>query len=92
MKMLKMLRQRRGYTQQEFAKICGLDWRLLSKYERGERQPKIVMLKMFAKALECSVDDLISDVGNSDIKPKIEDFDFDPDDSFHGFGIDEDDD
>ena len=62
MKMLKMLRQKHGYTQQEFAEICGIDWRLLSKYERGERHPKIVLLKMFAKVLECSVDDLIADV------------------------------
>lgn len=62
MQMLKMLRQKSGYTQKEFAEICGIDWRLLSKYERGERQPRIVMLKMFAKVLDCSVDDLIVDI------------------------------
>lgn len=85
MKILKMLRQKHGYTQKEFAEICGIDWRLLSKYERGERQPKIVLLKQFASVLECTVDDLISDVGNSDIKPKTKRYDFDPAECFHVF-------
>lgn len=62
MQRLKTLRQKHGYTQKELAEICGIDWRLLSKYERGECKPKIVLLKLLARVLECSVDDLVSDI------------------------------
>lgn len=62
MKALKRIRKQKGLTQAELAEICGIDPKLLSRYERGERTPKLPLLKLLSVVLDCTVDDLLTDV------------------------------
>jgi len=61
MKMVKLaeIRKSKGLTQTELAKILGCKKSTISDYERGERQPNLEKLQNLAKALDCTVNDLI---------------------------------
>lgn len=61
MKMTKLaaIRKSRGLTQIELADKCGWKKSTISDYERGEREPNITKLQVLAKALDCTVSDLI---------------------------------
>jgi len=55
-----------GLTQYEAAKLMGPNW-VQSQWadlERGRFVPKVITLKRLAKALQCSVADLIPDSGD----------------------------
>ena len=71
-KKLKLLRTVRGWTQQETAERVGEivrlrskaappDGAMVSRFERGEREPNLIVLYAYAKVVGMSVDIFIDD-------------------------------
>lgn len=56
---LRQIRKERGETQDEFALIIETSKQVLSRYESGQRIPKISLAEKYAKALGVSVDYLM---------------------------------
>ena len=56
---LRQIRKERGETQDEFASIIETSKQVLSRYESGQRIPKISLAEKYAKALGVSVDYLM---------------------------------
>lgn len=56
---LRQIRKERGETQDEFAGIIGTSKQVLSRYESGQRIPKISLAEKYAQALNVSVDYLM---------------------------------
>lgn len=56
---LKGLRQERGLTQEQLAKLCGLHKNYIGMIERGERNPSLINIDIIAKGLEISIADLM---------------------------------
>lgn len=52
-------RKELGLTQEELAKRVGTTKQMVSKYELGQRSPKVVMANAFAAALETTLDELL---------------------------------
>lgn len=52
-------RKQLGLTQQEVADRVGTSKQMVSKYELGQRSPKVAMANAFAEALETTLDDLL---------------------------------
>lgn len=52
-------RKQLGLTQEELAKRVGTSKQMVSKYELGQRTPKVVMANAFAEALETTLDELL---------------------------------
>ena len=52
-------RKQLGLTQDELAKRIGTSKQMVSKYELGQRSPKVAMANAFATALETTLDKLI---------------------------------
>lgn len=48
-----------GMSQQKLAHMCGLSHAAISRYEAGKRMPNIETAFKLAKALHCTVDDLV---------------------------------
>lgn len=48
---LKQIRHERGWTLEEMADAIGTSKQVLSRYERGERFPKITTMRQFAERL-----------------------------------------
>ena len=61
MNNLKQLRKAKRMTQEELATAIGIRRLRYQTYESGRREPKAEMLKKMACALECSVDDILSE-------------------------------
>ena len=65
MNKLKEYRKKSGLTQQELAEKVGISHRTLQDYEQGQKPLEgaraITVLRM-AKALGCSVEDLLDDI------------------------------
>jgi transcriptional regulator with XRE-family HTH domain len=57
--VLKRIRKQRGYTLEQMAGILGTTKQSLSRYERGERTPKITIAARFADLLGVELEDLI---------------------------------
>lgn len=77
MNKLKELRTNKGLTQKELAKIIGCNQTAIGKYERGDLEPNITILKELSKVFGVSVDYLIGnadDFGNIVIAPSKESF------------------
>ncbi|MFD1456118.1 helix-turn-helix transcriptional regulator [Levilactobacillus lanxiensis] len=55
MNRLRETRKEKGLSQNELAKLLGTSRQAISLYERGDREPKMVMWKKFSNALEVSV-------------------------------------
>ena len=55
-KRLRYLRERRGISRSVMSELCGLSKSMISKYERGERQPTIDPLCALADFFDVSVD------------------------------------
>lgn len=53
---LKTIRQERGYTQKQLAHLLGVTEQAVSKYERGNSYPDVVMLDGISNVLDCSLD------------------------------------
>lgn len=56
---LRQIRKEMGETQDEFAARIGTSKQVLSRYENGQRIPKISLVEGYAKALNVSVDYLM---------------------------------
>ncbi len=56
---LRELRERRGLTQRELARLCGMGEAQISKYELAQIDPSGNYLKILADQLEVSVDYLM---------------------------------
>lgn len=65
-KKLKRIRIERGWTQQQMAKELGKvpsapDSAMISRYERGEREPSLLVLLAYSQRIGVIVDVLIDD-------------------------------
>lgn len=58
---LRRIRKEMGETQDEFAARIGTSKQVLSRYEGGQRIPKISLVESYAKALHVSVDYLMGE-------------------------------
>ena len=58
---LRELRKEKGLSQDEFAKKLGTSKQILSRYELGQRSPKIEQVSKYAEKLKVSVDYLLGD-------------------------------
>lgn len=58
---LRQIRKEMGETQDEFAARIGTSKQVLSRYEGGQRIPKISLVESYAKALNVSVDYLMGE-------------------------------
>ena len=56
---IKSLRESKGYTQEEFAEICGTSTRTISNIERGQSVPDLSTIFTLAKHLSVSLDELL---------------------------------
>ena len=59
MNSLKSYRERASLTQQELANVVGVDRSAISKWEAGEFLPRTDKLPAIAKALGCTIDELL---------------------------------
>ena len=67
---IQIIRKSKGYTQQQFAEIIGLSTNYLSDIERGKSSARLDKLVTIINALDCSADDVFSDVINCGYKIK----------------------
>jgi transcriptional regulator with XRE-family HTH domain len=59
---LKELRKEHGLTQDDLAKLSGVSFPTISRYENGQRdEPKLTILKTFANYFNVSIDYLVGD-------------------------------
>ena len=65
-------RRELGLTQDELAKRIGTTKQMVSKYELGQRSPKVAMANAFAEALETTLDDLLEVEKEEDMSEKVE--------------------
>ncbi len=56
---LQAMREQRGISQRELARLCGIGESLISKYENGWGDPNVETLKLMAKTLNVSTDYLL---------------------------------
>lgn len=61
---VKAARLKKGWTQAEFAKKSGVPQSTISAIETGIRNPTFETIRMIAKGLDCSVDELMADDQN----------------------------
>ncbi len=55
---IRHLRKERGLTQEQLAEITGLHHNYIGMVERGERNPALVNIEIFAKAFDLSLSEL----------------------------------
>ncbi len=66
MVILQKMRERRKMTQEELSQASGIKQQTISAIESGKNKyPRVDTLYALAKALKCTVDDLIVDEVNS---------------------------
>jgi transcriptional regulator with XRE-family HTH domain len=56
---IRALRKRRGLSQSEMAKKCGLHWTYIGGVERGERNPTLTTLKRMADSMKVDLPPLL---------------------------------
>lgn len=69
---LKTLRELKGISRKELAEQTGLSYRSIQDYEQGHKDlgaAKARTVLRMAQVLDCSVEDLISEVDFSELKP-----------------------
>lgn len=59
---LKKYREAKGLSQSRLSRIIGVSSQTICMYESGVRTPKAEILKKLAKALDCTVDELLADI------------------------------
>lgn len=76
MNRIKELRNERGITQAELAKILQISDRAVGYYENGDREPDYTMLLKIAEFFDVSIDYLLGrvDIRNSSALPNETDF------------------
>ena len=57
---IRELRTKRGWSQEEFADVCGLDRTYVGSVERGERNVTLNTLRIMAATLKISLSELFS--------------------------------
>lgn len=60
--ILKEERKRRGWSLEQMADYLGTKKQVLSRYERGERNPKLITAAMFAQKLHIPIEAFEKDV------------------------------
>ena len=68
---LSKLRNERGLTQQEMAKLIGVGIAQIRRYEKGKSSPTLEIIKNIARSLGVSADELIFDEGERVAAAKI---------------------
>lgn len=58
-KRLRYLRENKGLSQKDFARILGVDNRLISRLETGYNEPNLEQLETFSDFFNCSIDYLL---------------------------------
>lgn len=58
---IRQKRKEKGLTQEQLALKAGITASSVSHYENNQREPRIRALKQIAKALECSLYDLLGE-------------------------------
>ena len=53
------MRERRRISRAIMSELCGLSKSMISKYERGEREPKLETLIVLSDFFDCSIDYLV---------------------------------
>lgn len=71
-KRMKEIRERLGYTQEEFAEILGCVARTYAGYERGERRQPHELLQKIAKLGNTSVGYLVAGEKYVELSPELE--------------------
>lgn len=69
--LIKRVREKLGYTQQQLSKAVGVSHVTISQWESGVTSPKAKYIPALAKALRMSVDDLMGIDGNTEAGPDI---------------------
>lgn len=59
-KRIQSVRKDRGITQQQLGEVIGVDKRVISKYEKDQTVPSVLVAKEIASALDISLDYLIN--------------------------------
>ncbi len=61
-KVLKEEREKRNMTLEEMAELLGTKKQVLSRYERGERNPKLITAALFAQRLNIPIEAFQNDI------------------------------
>ena len=59
---IRALRSQRGWSQEEFADICGIHRSHMGEIERGEKDVSISTLQKISKGLDIAISALLQDV------------------------------
>ncbi|MDE5769808.1 MAG: helix-turn-helix transcriptional regulator [Oscillospiraceae bacterium] len=59
---IRRFRRLKGWTQEEFANICGVAKSTVGMWEIGERKPDIITLKKIASIFGCTTDELLASI------------------------------
>ena len=60
-KNLKTLRERKGYTQEQLAKLVDRSRPLINQWEHGTKTVPSALLPIIGSVLDCTVDELLAD-------------------------------
>ena len=61
LKKIRQIRKKQGLSQEQLAKMSGLSRYTIINFETGKRDPRIKDLSKIAKALNVSIEELISE-------------------------------
>ncbi len=59
MNSIRIIRESKNLSQKQIAERCKLSKSVCSRYESGERNPSLKAAQALAKALDCTIDDLL---------------------------------
>ena len=71
--MLKAIRKERSLTQDELASILGTTKQVISRYETGQRVPKLTVAQEYARRLGVTLDRIAGDPGAQGLEELIRD-------------------
>jgi len=60
---IKILREKRGFSQVKFAEAVGISQAMICQIERGGKIPSLALSKVIADVLHCTTDDLVNEKG-----------------------------
>ena len=58
---LREIRTKKNISQKELASTLNVNSNNISRYETGEREPNLKTLRKLAKALDCTIDELVEE-------------------------------
>ena len=68
---IRKLRENRGLSADKAAELCGIAPSTWSKYERGESQPTASPIRLIAKGLGVSTDEILLDPDERSVKAEL---------------------